>query len=95
LGCEYGGLNKNDINFSKNSINDNDLETLAWAFRSPHDFSLQAENNQSRLHSKIKQYSSVIRGCHGLMVMASDCRLGGWGSIPSRGNSLTPGFVFE
>jgi len=25
-----------------------------------------------------------------MMVMASDCGLGGWGSIPSRGKSLTP-----
>jgi len=32
---------------------------------------------------------------HGLMVVASDCGLGGWGSIPSRGKSLTPGFVFK
>jgi len=29
------------------------------------------------------------------MVMASDCGLGGWGSIPSWGKSLTPGFVFK
>jgi len=34
-------------------------------------------------------------GRHGLMVMTSDCELGGWGSIPSRGKSLTPGFVFK
>jgi len=32
---------------------------------------------------------------HGLMVMASDCGLGDWGSIPGRGKSLTPGFVFK
>jgi len=36
-----------------------------------------------------------IWGRHGLMVMASDCGLGGWGSIPGRGKSLTPGFVFK
>jgi len=29
------------------------------------------------------------------MVMASDCELGGWGSIPGQGKSLTPGFVFK
>jgi len=30
-----------------------------------------------------------------LMVMTSDCGLGGWGSIPGWGKSLTPGFVFK
>jgi len=34
-------------------------------------------------------------GRHGLMGMASDCGLGGWGSIPGQGKSLTPGFVFK
>jgi len=29
------------------------------------------------------------------MVLASDCGLGGWGSIPGRGKSLTPGFVLK
>jgi len=29
------------------------------------------------------------------MVMASECELGGWGSIPGWSKSLTPRFVFK
>jgi len=34
-------------------------------------------------------------GSCGLMIIASDFGLGGWGSISSQGKSLTPGFIFK
>jgi len=44
---------------------------------------------------KLIESNLNIWGCCGLMVMASDCGLGVWGSIPGRDKSLTPGFVFK
>jgi len=37
----------------------------------------------------------INRGRHGLMVMASDCGLGGWGSMVYRSHEQKPDLIIE